>query len=328
MNSPSGISVVIPTYKRNTLLIRCLQALEEQRYPAEQVEVIVCDDAPAESTRMLVECMASLVPYTLRYLAVSDSQGPAAARNRGWESAHHEFIAFTDDDTIPEPDWLAEGVQALYRALAVAGRVIVPLPSIPTDYERNESGLQRSEFVTANCFVRRSTLRTLNGFDERFTAAWREDSDLHFRLLSLPNSNGLLNVIRCESARVRHPIRPATWGISLSQQRKSAFNALLRAKHPSLFRQRIEPAPPLNYYLASLSLGLALIGYYGQQVQTAMVAGGVWAAVTTGFCGRRLRGTSRSPSHLLEMAVTSMLIPPIAIFWRLVGAWRYKVFYL
>lgn len=328
MRLTAGVSVVIPTYNRNRLLIRCLHAVEEQTYPIDQIEVIVCDDAAAPSTRTVVECLATIVPYTLRYLPITGSRGPAAARNRGWEVARYEAIAFTDDDTIPEPEWLTEGTRALEEALAVAGRVIVPLPTNPTDYERNEAGLQRTEFVTANCFVRRSVLRHLNGFDERFTAAWREDSDLHFRILSLLQSSFPRNVVRCESARVRHPIRPARWGISVFQQKKSVFNALLRAKHPTLFQQRIESGPPLGYYLASLSCCAALLGIYLGHEGIAGVAGGLWLGSTGQFCWRRLRGTSRRFSHLAEMALTSIAIPPVAIFWRLVGAWRYRVPYL
>jgi GT2 family glycosyltransferase len=328
MNHLTGVSVVIPTFNRNRLLIRCLQALEEQTQPHDHFEVIVCDDAAAPSTRTIVECMATIVPYTLRYLPITQSQGPAAARNRGWEVARYEAIAFTDDDTIPEQEWLAEGSRALQGALAVAGRVIVPLSTSPTDYEKNEAGLQRTEFVTANCFVRRSVLRHLNGFDERFTAAWREDSDLHFRILSMTQSPSLRNVVRCESARVRHPIRPARWGVSVLQQRKSVFNALLRAKHPTLFQQRIESGPPLGYYLSSLSGCVALCGVYLGSGGIAGVAGGLWLGSTGRFCWRRLSGTSRRFSHVAEMALTSIIIPPVAIFWRLLGAWRYRVPYL
>ena len=52
----------------------------------------------------------------------------------------------------------------------------------PTTSETRPAS-KRAEFVTANCFCRREVLEAVGGFDERFTAAWREDSDLHFRLL-------------------------------------------------------------------------------------------------------------------------------------------------
>ncbi|HKY31927.1 MAG TPA: glycosyltransferase family 2 protein, partial [Candidatus Polarisedimenticolia bacterium] len=40
----------------------------------------------------------------------------------------------------------------------------------------------------------------------------------------------------------------------------------------------------------------------------------------------RLSGTSRRPSHVVEMVVTSALIPPLSLFWRLVGSVRFGAF--
>jgi glycosyltransferase involved in cell wall biosynthesis len=31
--------------------------------------------------------------------------GPARARNLGWRTAGTEWIAFLDDDVVPDPDW-------------------------------------------------------------------------------------------------------------------------------------------------------------------------------------------------------------------------------
>ncbi|MDQ6644574.1 MAG: glycosyltransferase family 2 protein, partial [Chloroflexota bacterium] len=39
------VSVVVPTYKRPEMLIRCLAALMAQNYDATAYEVIVADDA-------------------------------------------------------------------------------------------------------------------------------------------------------------------------------------------------------------------------------------------------------------------------------------------
>jgi len=47
--------------------------------------------------------------------------------------------------------------------------------------------------------------------------------------------------------------------------------------------------------------------------------------MTGRFCARRLRGTSRSPGHVAEMVATSALIPPLSVFWRLFGAWKFRV---
>jgi hypothetical protein len=57
----------------------------------------------------------------------------------------------------------------------------------------------------------------------------------------------------------------------------------------------------------------------------AMLAGAIWIALTARLCMRRLSGTTKTPSHVAEMIVTSALIPPLAVFWRIAGAIRYRV---
>ena len=358
------VSIVVPTYKRPDLLNRCLRALMSQDFDPSAYEVIVVDDAADESTQRLVDSWAKnpqaylfvaergmlhseLVPhgtagpqeeeallpepYTLlegvprlHYLAVEQRKGPAAARNLGWQAACGQIIAFTDDDCLPSPDWLKNGAQAFEPEVAGAsGRIIVPLPDQPTDYELDATGLVASTFVTANCFYRRSALEAVGGFDERFTLAWREDSELFFRLLK----SGY-KLVQAPQAVVVHPVRPAPWGVSLRQQRKSMFNALIYKMHPGLYRQHLQHSPPWQYYAILATLFTCLAGIFFGSVALAWLAGGIWAGLTARFFISRLRRTSRSPRHVLEMLVTSILIPPLCVFWRLRGAFKFRVFFL
>jgi glycosyltransferase involved in cell wall biosynthesis len=320
------ISVVIPTWRRQRLLRRCLDAVLAQRYAAERYEIIVCDDGPDTATRAVVETLCAIHRNgpRIRYLPVTATQGPAAARNAGWRAARGAIIAFTDDDTLPDADWLAAGERALHSgADAAAGRLVVPLRAAPTDYERDAAGLARSEFVTANCFVRRRALEKVGGFDERFTAAWREDSDLQFSLLEAGAC-----IVRAGDAVVQHPVRPACWGASIGQQRKARFNALLYKKHPTLYRARIARRPPWLYYGIVAALAAAVYGGHRNGFAGAAVPFGVWALLSGCFCARRLRDTSRRPAHVAEMVWTSALIPPLSVFWRLRGALRFRVGFL
>ena len=196
----------------------------------------------------------------------------------------------------------------------MCGRIVMPLTGAPTDYERDAQGLERAEFVTANCFVRKFMLERVGGFDERFRLAWREDSDLHFGLLAQG-----ARIVREARAIVVHPVRPANWGVSLRQQRKIMFDALLFKKHPRLYRERIRAAPRWDYCVIVASLLVAPLW---------TPAWLVWLLFTGRFFVQRLHGTSRAPAHLLEMILTSIAIPPVAVFWRLVGALRFKVAFL
>jgi glycosyltransferase involved in cell wall biosynthesis len=285
-----AVTVVVPTCGRPELLARCLAALEMQSLPREDYDIIVVDDSKLRS-------------------------GPAAARNRGWRQARAPLVAFTDDDTEPHAQWLEHGLNAMEGADAASGRIVMPIPAAPTDYERDAQGLERSEFVTANCFVRREVLERLGGFDESFRMAWREDSDLHFRLLRCG-----ARIALAPDAVVVHPVRPAPWGVSLRQQRKVMFDALLFKKHRALYRSRIRAGGRWDYYGIVGGLVLAAAGF------TPGIL--LWAVLTTRFFLQRMRGVSRRPGHVLEMLVTSLLIPPLAVFWRLAGALRYRVAFL
>jgi hypothetical protein len=124
---------------------------------------------------------------------------------------------------------------------------------------------------------------------------------------------------------VVHPVRPARWGVSISQQKKILFDALLYKKHPLLYRQKIRAQPRWDYYgIAATLLAMPLAIALGS-LPLAVAAGVGWLFLTARFCMRRLRGTSMTLSHIGEMIVTSALIPPCALFWRLVGALRFRV---
>jgi GT2 family glycosyltransferase len=316
-------SIVVPTFRRNDLLRRCLEKLAAQHFEPSRYEILIADDAGDVSTAELIERFSQHAICPIRYVRVGPTHGPAAARNAAWRAAHGNIIAFTDDDCLPAASWLREGVAALGRADAAAatGQVIVPLPKPPTDYERDCAGLSRGEFVTANCFCRRAALEAVGGFDERFMAAWREDSDLQFTLLE----HGY-RIVQAPAAVVIHPVRPARWGVSLKQQKKTAYNALLYRKHRELYQSRIEPTPRGYYAIAASLLGVAA-SVAASSLPLAAISAAAWTALTAHFCRRRLRGTSLAPMHIAEMAVTSAIIPPLSLYWHCRGMLAHRVWF-
>ena len=196
---PVEMSVVIPTYRRPTLLRRCLEALAEQDLPAEQFEVVVVDDGSADATaEVLAQVSGNVVPLTQPANA-----GPAAARNRGIRTATGRLVLFLDDDVVAAPDLLSTHLalhsSAVDPLLGILGRVDWH-PSIePTSFMRwlDRSGLQfaydtwlsegavdppYAAFYTANLSVPRELLLDEGGFDERFPYAAFEDMELAFRL--------------------------------------------------------------------------------------------------------------------------------------------------
>jgi glycosyltransferase involved in cell wall biosynthesis len=320
-------SIVVPTYRRPDLLERCLAALVDQDFDPHRFEIIVADDGDDPRTRTLVQRWTRRTAGAPRvaYVPVRTTRGPAGARNAGWREAVGEVIAFTDDDTIPHPDWLGEGCRAMAPGVAAAaGRVRVPLPRGPlTDYERDIARMADAEFVTASCFVSHATLAEIGGFDPTFTAAWREDSDLQFTLLERKG-----RVVRAPRAVVDHPVRPMTWQERVGAHRKILFDALLYKKHPRLYRERIRSSPPWLYYAIVAAILVGVLGLLALQPRWALGGFVAWALLTAAFCVRRLRGGSLAPAHVAEIVMSSVAIPVVAVFWRLVGAWRFRVRFL
>jgi glycosyltransferase involved in cell wall biosynthesis len=315
---------VIPTYRRPDLLRRCLDALLRQTYPSDLLEVVVVEDGGAgEAEAVVAQVQARGTPIALRYLGVPHG-GPGAARNAGWNLARGEVIAFTDDDTIPDPGWIRNGARALQAgADAVSGRTIVPLPDRPTDADANTQGLERATFATCNVFCRRTWLERVGGFDPRFRRAYREDSDLEFRLLDTG-----ARIARAEDALVVHPPRAERPFVSLRQQRNQLYDALLYRKHPRRFRETIRSHPPVVYYAITAGQVGGVLALLAGRRRLAASLLALWLTLAGRFFVQRARGKQRSAAHLLDLAVTSALIPPVAVYWRLRGAWTFRVLFL
>lgn len=122
-NEPS-FSVIIPTYNRMESLSACLDALGRQNHPHGDFEVIVVDDAsdpPIGSA-----ALAALPGIEVILLRNRENLGPSSARNLGAARARGRYLVFTDDDCLPDQDWLARFKSALQAdpASAAGGGVL------------------------------------------------------------------------------------------------------------------------------------------------------------------------------------------------------------
>jgi glycosyltransferase involved in cell wall biosynthesis len=120
-------SVVIPTYDRPAALARLLESLANLDYPADRYEILVVNDGGPP-----LEAVVAAFAGRLRLLSQANA-GPGAARNLGAAAAGGEFLAFTDDDCLVTPGWLAGLATALAsRPEALCGgRTVNGLPANP-----------------------------------------------------------------------------------------------------------------------------------------------------------------------------------------------------
>jgi glycosyltransferase involved in cell wall biosynthesis len=93
-------------------------------------EVIVVDNNSADHTRQVVDEAACDWPL-LRY-AFEPAQGLSHARNHGIAAARGEVLLFTDDDVLPDPDWMETTLRGLETHHADAcGGYIAPIWEAP-----------------------------------------------------------------------------------------------------------------------------------------------------------------------------------------------------
>jgi cellulose synthase/poly-beta-1,6-N-acetylglucosamine synthase-like glycosyltransferase len=121
-------SVVIPTSGRPDELERCLIAVARQDYPNYDVIVVDNSDGDPETERVARKWKA-------RYV-LERKRGLCRARNRGALVSSADIIAYLDDDSVPEPNWLT-GLAAEFADPLVmgAGGKTIPL-RVETDAER------------------------------------------------------------------------------------------------------------------------------------------------------------------------------------------------
>lgn len=104
------VSVIIPFYKVESFMERCVRALLEQTM--QDVEFIFVDDASPDGSRSILERVADDYDRDVRVLTHDQNKGLPAARNTGLVEARGDFIYHCDSDDYLEPTMLED----LYNA--------------------------------------------------------------------------------------------------------------------------------------------------------------------------------------------------------------------
>lgn len=316
-------AVVVPTLGRPSLAVT-LRALADAEGPAPRRVVLVDDRPPGDRRALPVAVPEELAPLVERVPGCA--AGPAAARNTGWRSAAEPWVVFLDDDVVPGPTWaedLAADLAAAGPGIAgVQGRIAVPLPDDrrPTDWERMTAGLATARWITADMAYRRSALEAVGGFDERFPRAFREDADLALRIMAA--GWGLAT----GSRRTTHPVRPADRWVSVRTQAGNADDVLMARIHGRDWWDRADaPRGRLRRHLAITAAGAAAV--LGAVTGGRWLAAGgaaLWLAGTAEFALARVLPGPRTRDEIVTMALTSAVIPPVAVAHRAAGLVRHR----
>lgn len=216
-------TIVVCTYNRADSLRETLCALRSlEAPPGLRWQVIVVDNNSTDHTAQTVRELSRHWPQ-LEYV-FEPAQGLSHARNRGIAVARGEFILFTDDDVLPQRDWLERTLDGLHRLQADAcGGYIAPIwerrpPAWLTErfhgflavrMDREDDGLLRSGDPTpfgANMAFRKSVFDQVGLFDTSRgrigkVLASGEDGEMFERLRAAG-----LRLAFLGSARVQHKV--------------------------------------------------------------------------------------------------------------------------
>ncbi|MBX7207579.1 MAG: glycosyltransferase [Verrucomicrobiaceae bacterium] len=231
--TPPRISVIVCTRNGAATLRACLAALEKQRHVNH--EVLVIDDGSTDATAGIAGEFTAF-----RYIR-QDHTGLSAARNHGAREAAGEVLAFTDDDCVPDDEWLLR-LSAAYddpKWVAAGGPNVPPPPRNRTEVAVADapgapthvllSDEEAEHLPGCNLSVRKDALLRIGGFREEFTTAG-DDVDICWRLRA---AGGKLRFV--PAAMVWHHRRATVCAYLRQQRGYGAAEALLMKHHPSRF---------------------------------------------------------------------------------------------
>jgi glycosyltransferase involved in cell wall biosynthesis len=202
------VSVIVPVYNGEADLPDLLNCLRSQTYPAHLVEYLIVDNNSNDRTSTLLQAAAREAQTSLPspnieqsqpvrlpicHLTENRVQSSYAARNTGIRAATGEFLAFTDADCRPAPNWLEALMQPLVNPSvgAVAGEIVaLPGKTLLEEFADRQDTLSQKHTLahpfcpygqTANLAIRRQALQECGLFRPYLTTGG--DADICWRIL-------------------------------------------------------------------------------------------------------------------------------------------------
>ena len=170
------ITVAIPTYNREQVLINTVQHVLAQGRPAD--EILVIDQTPEHEAKVARQLSRWHADGSIRWLKQEEAN-LSAARNRALLEATSDIVIFLDDDVILAQNFIRSHEESFAdeKTKIVAGQIVAADKPVHTgDIDDFELGFPLSHDRTAwiknmgggNFSVYRDLAIELGGFDQRF----------------------------------------------------------------------------------------------------------------------------------------------------------------
>lgn len=104
------VSIILPTYNKASYLDLTLSGYKLQTF--KNFEIVIVDDGSQDNTKEVASKYMDKLNINYIY---QKNKGRAAAKNTALQQVIGDYIIFTDDDRIPDPDFISEHLQILKR---------------------------------------------------------------------------------------------------------------------------------------------------------------------------------------------------------------------
>lgn len=158
---PHLISVIVPIYKVEQYLDRCVKSIVEQTYT--NLEIILVDDGSPDNCPAMCDAWAERDPRIK--VIHKENGGLSDARNAGLEVATGELISFIDSDDWIEPTFYEQ----LWGAMQTTGAEIA---ACATDFVAENGNAIRTRHAASGPMGRMEALRRLVLEDGVYQTVW------------------------------------------------------------------------------------------------------------------------------------------------------------
>jgi glycosyltransferase involved in cell wall biosynthesis len=215
------ISIIISTYNRVDKLVAVLQRLCDQRNIENfRFEVIVVDNNSTDNTMQAVQDYSEKSKV---FYYNEPQQGLGYVRNAGFSLSNGKYIAYLDDDALPNPNWVQAIAELIdeYHPDCICGPIFPYYTSESPAWFKDEYEIRShgdrikwldvgKEGSGSNMIWKREVLEDLGRVNVKLGMSGEyigggEDTDLFFRYWQLPKRKGILYSPNLE---VKHWVPP------------------------------------------------------------------------------------------------------------------------
>ena len=180
MISTPLVSVITPVYNREKYLVRCIESILEQTYS--NFEFLIIDDKSSDNTLEIIKNY-QLIDSRIKILENDKNLGATLSFNRGLDICQGKYLARMDSDDISLSDRLEKQVEIFesWGDLEVLGAGAILIDhneneigrrQFPSDFNKIKNILKTGVPVfDPSVMMRTSTLKEINGFDNRLAPA-------------------------------------------------------------------------------------------------------------------------------------------------------------